>query len=109
MNISKHLSWLLSSVCFAAVISVCNAEQDTAPDVTKQVSEDWQSTITNIPQRGFISTRPADTWEQALVSGNGKYGAMVLSHPLDETIIFELCPAVHAAKIVQLVTCGKFA
>ncbi len=30
MNISKYLSWLLSSVCFAAVISVCNAEQDTA-------------------------------------------------------------------------------
>ena len=39
------------------------------------------------PQRGFVSARPAATWEHALVSGNGKYGAMVMGQPLDETII----------------------
>ena len=39
------------------------------------------------PQRGFISRLPADHWEQALVTGNGKLGAMVFGVPLDETII----------------------
>jgi hypothetical protein len=44
------------------------------------------STMTN-PQRGFTSSRPADRWEQALISGNGVMGAMVLCRPLEETII----------------------
>ena len=45
-------------------------------------------TTTGSPIRGFVSSRPADTWENALVSGNGKFGALVMSQPLDETIIF---------------------
>ncbi len=39
------------------------------------------------PERGFISRKSADNWEQALVTGNGKLGAMVFGVPLDETII----------------------
>jgi len=39
------------------------------------------------PERGFVSTKPATHWEQALVSGNGKYGAMVFGQPVDETIV----------------------
>jgi len=41
-----------------------------------------------VPERGFISSQPAETWEQGLISGNGTIGANVLSRPLDETIIF---------------------
>jgi hypothetical protein len=40
------------------------------------------------PDRGFISTEPARTWEHSLISGNGTIGALVLSQPLDETITF---------------------
>lgn len=40
------------------------------------------------PERGFISSQPADTWEQGLISGNGIIGANVFCNPLDETIIF---------------------
>ncbi|MCC5929453.1 MAG: glycoside hydrolase N-terminal domain-containing protein [Cyclobacteriaceae bacterium] len=40
------------------------------------------------PDRGFISSEPAETWEQGLLSGNGTIGANVFSQPLDETIIF---------------------
>lgn len=40
------------------------------------------------PERGFVSTRPAKNWQQALISGNGTIGALVMSEPLDETIIF---------------------
>ncbi len=41
-----------------------------------------------VPDRGFISSTPAETWEEGLLCGNGTIGANVLSHPLDETIIF---------------------
>ena len=40
------------------------------------------------PERGFISSQPAETWEQGLICGNGIIGANVYSRPLDETIIF---------------------
>jgi len=41
-----------------------------------------------VPVRGFISSEPAETWEQGLITGNGTIGANVLSRPLNETIIF---------------------
>lgn len=43
---------------------------------------------TGTPERGFVSSRPGETWEQGLLSGNGTIGASVLGHPLDETIVF---------------------
>jgi hypothetical protein len=39
------------------------------------------------PERGFVSAKPADTWERALVTGNGKYGALVYGEAHDETIV----------------------
>jgi alpha-L-fucosidase 2 len=41
-----------------------------------------------VPERGFVSAEPAETWEQGLITGNGTIGANVLSRPLDETIVF---------------------
>ena len=41
----------------------------------------------NSPERGFISWVPARSWEEALLSGNGTIGAMVMGRPHDETII----------------------
>ena len=41
-----------------------------------------------VPQRGFISSQPARTWEEGLLSGNGTIGINVLSRPLNERIIF---------------------
>jgi hypothetical protein len=40
-----------------------------------------------VPERGFVSSEPAETWEQGLISGNGTIGANVLARPLDETIV----------------------
>jgi len=40
------------------------------------------------PQRGFVSTEPAVTWEQGLLCGNGTIGANVFGRPLDERIVF---------------------
>ena len=41
-----------------------------------------------VPERGFVSTQPAETWEEGLIAGNGTMGINVLSRPLDERIIF---------------------
>ena len=40
------------------------------------------------PERGFVSSQAAKTWEEGLISGNGTIGANVMSRPLDERIIF---------------------
>ena len=36
---------------------------------------------------GFISARPADTWEEGLICGNGTLGTCAFSRPWDETVI----------------------
>ncbi len=41
-----------------------------------------------IPERGFISSEPARTWEEGLISGNGTIGINIFSRPLEEVIIF---------------------
>jgi hypothetical protein len=41
----------------------------------------------NAPVHGFTSWLPARSWEEALLSGNGTIGAMVIGRPHDETII----------------------
>ena len=41
-----------------------------------------------MPDRGFISSAPGETWEQGRLSGNGTLGVDVLGQPVDETIIF---------------------
>lgn len=46
-----------------------------------------QAGVISYPDRGFVSSKPATHWEQALVSGNGKYGALVFGQTVDETII----------------------
>ncbi len=74
------------------------------------------------PQRGFVSTTPATDWEQALISGNGRMGAMLMGQPLDETVILDraglflpwkepLPPidmAPHLAEIRRLLAEGKY-
>lgn len=44
--------------------------------------------IASQPQRGVYSTRPADNWEESVVTGNGVMGAMIAGNPYKEAIIF---------------------
>ena len=41
-----------------------------------------------VPERGFISSRPAKNWEEGLITGNGTLGMLAFSHPTQERIIF---------------------
>lgn len=43
--------------------------------------------VNHMPENGFYSEQPAQTWEQYLVSGNGIQGIMVAGRPDDETIV----------------------
>ena len=43
--------------------------------------------ISHVPQRGFYSNRPAQKWEESLVTGNGTMGAMVAGNPFYEKIV----------------------
>lgn len=77
---------------------------------------------TDAPERGFVSRRSADSWEEALVVGNGVMGALVMGDPTDETIIMsharlylpweEPVPpphtAPHLAHIRALMTRGEY-
>jgi alpha-L-fucosidase 2 len=40
------------------------------------------------PERGFVSSQAAKTWEEGLISGNGTLGTNAMGRPLDERIIF---------------------
>jgi hypothetical protein len=73
----------------------CRGRVPVPPEVRFLISiffGGWMVTVqalpaSEVPQRGFVSGRPADTWEEGLISGNGTHGALVPGNPLDETII----------------------
>jgi len=52
------------------------------------VKTNAQTISAKAPKRGFVSWQPAQTWEHALISGNGTLGALVMGQPHEETIIF---------------------
>ncbi len=70
----------------AAVVVVCVLVAWTA--ARQQRGQPESPSRLAAPERGFLSTEEAKTWEQGLLSGNGTIGASVLSRPLDETIVF---------------------
>jgi hypothetical protein len=41
-----------------------------------------------VPERGFVSIKPAKNWEEGLITANGTLAINALSRPLDERIIF---------------------
>lgn len=44
--------------------------------------------MSEVPERGFYSTRPATYWEESLVTGNGIMGAMIEGNPYKESVVF---------------------
>jgi alpha-L-fucosidase 2 len=76
----------------------------------------------SFPERGFVSLKAATQWENALLTGNGKYGALVFGQPLNETIVLNharlfmpvnepLIPVntgAHLTEIRRMITDGKY-
>jgi hypothetical protein len=75
-----------------------------------------------VPERGFVSIRPAKTWEEGLISANGTLAINALCRPLDERILFSherlfmpmgepAVPAdqsTHLPEIRRLIASGKY-
>ena len=76
-------------------LRLCMAENEPAPDGPKPtkplVISPLEDLAGAIPERGVASAEPAKRWEFALVSGNGRMGAMVFGHPTRDTIIANHC------------------
>ncbi len=60
----------------------------TLGDVVNIVSRTPQTADAAAITRGIHDSQAATTWEDAFVSGNGRYGIMVYGNPLSETVIF---------------------
>ncbi|MBM3293318.1 MAG: hypothetical protein FJY82_02210 [Candidatus Aminicenantes bacterium] len=58
-----------------------------SPAIPPEAGTQFSKTLA-VPERGFISSDPGETWEQGLLSGNGTIGASVLGRPLDEIVVF---------------------
>jgi len=43
------------------------------------------------PFRGATATQPASRWEECMLTGNGRMGAMVFGRPYDETAVINHC------------------
>jgi hypothetical protein len=81
----QHHSVLIF-VCVSLILGIsCDSltKSSTPPEAASDATRESLA-----PERGFISSIPAETWEQGLITANGTIGASVLSHPLDETIVF---------------------
>jgi hypothetical protein len=72
--VSNIQKLIITTACLFFVFFI----QQTFAQQTKTIS---------FPERGFVSLKAATHWEQALVSGNGKYGALVFGQPINETIV----------------------
>jgi len=71
----KHQTCSLMTMALAATLSL-------------HVASSAASRFLPVPDRGFISSQPAKTWEEGLICGNGTIGANALSRPLNERVIF---------------------
>lgn len=69
-------------VCLAATAAVVTTLGARAPAPAQHPAAD-----PGAPERGFVSSRPGESWEHGLLSGNGTIGASVLGQPLDDTIV----------------------
>lgn len=79
---------LYAAVAILVLLTMGRADDSATPSFGFAESSGQVSRKLPVPERGFISSEPAETWEQGLLSGNGSIGASVLSRPLDEIIVF---------------------
>ncbi len=83
-------SWrVVLAVSFCLMFTSYIAAADKSPSKQPPLEPmpfEWRKKI--VPDRGMSSLAPAEKWEDALVSGNGKMGVLVFARPLRERLIF---------------------
>ncbi len=79
----NHFGFVSVVALLFIVALVILVTRGAVADVTAVPQAEWRAFM---PARGMISEQPAEVWQDALVTGNGRMGAMVFGRP-DERII----------------------
>jgi len=84
-NSDMKKQYLIPPIMATLALTACDRQ-----DVTTPVESPAEKSAFSlpVPERGFISTQPASTWEENLITGNGTLAISAFSRPLDERIIF---------------------
>jgi hypothetical protein len=112
----QKIIFILTIIAIIAFFSCTNIAQKhgSAQKLADQV-------MLEVPEKGFVSSQPAARWEEAMITGNGTMGALVMGNPNKEVIIFsheklfmpEYLPTktpnlkIHLEKIRKLILAGK--
>ncbi len=80
------LSGMCSILLIATLCIQCTSrENPSAPDL---FVGDADHLLIDQPVHGYVTNMPAKKWEEAMLTGNGTLGALVMGYPLKERIIF---------------------
>ena len=70
------------------VISTCIKCTTSIPTSDPQnIVGDIEHLLIDQPAHGYVTNLPASKWEEAMVTGNGSFGALVMGYPFKERII----------------------
>lgn len=76
-------------------LRLCTSEKEPTPDTPgpsqPPVVLPAHDLADKIPQRGATTTTPATRWQECMLTGNGRLGAMVFGRPYDETVVINHC------------------
>jgi len=76
-------------------LRLCASEKEPTPDTPKPSRPPSilprQDLADKLPPRGATTTIPATRWEECMLTGNGRMGAMVYGRPYDETVVVNHC------------------
>ncbi len=76
-------------------LRLCTAQQEPPPDTPQPsrppVVRPADNLTGKLPQRGATTTTPATRWEECMLTGNGRMGAMVFGRTYDETVVINHC------------------
>ena len=76
-------------------VRLCTGEKEPPRDTPKPfrppVIQPDRNLTGKLPRRGATTTAPAARWEECMLTGNGRMGAMVFGRPYDETVVINHC------------------
>ena len=72
---------LIAAACFQCT-------SNNTPSVPQYFVGNIRQLLIDKPEHGYVTNLPAYKWEEAMLTGNGTLGALVMGYPRKERIIF---------------------
>lgn len=83
MNKKFHIPVVILFV----IITCLQCSSNTSSSDPKNFVGDLEHLLIDKPAHGYVSNLPALKWEEAMITGNGTFGALVMGYPFKERII----------------------